>query len=222
MGTTRAVRARPMLVAALLGSATVVLGSRLATALPDLSGSLNGALDGRDDLATVVTEAAHVLVLLGGAFLALTGSQVAVGAFLSGPTPVTGPHHRPTTTPRWWWAVVLAACGTVLLWPVTASGSTTDLRGRTAAGSDDVPPLTGLPLPDLPETATGAPARPRELIVVRPGDSLWAIATRTGPPDATDAEIARQVARLYADNRGRIGPDPDLIHPGTTLHGGAR
>ncbi|NUR09821.1 MAG: LysM peptidoglycan-binding domain-containing protein, partial [Nocardioidaceae bacterium] len=54
-------------------------------------------------------------------------------------------------------------------------------------------------------------------VVVRPGDSLWAIAARHLPPSASVADTARAVHRLYAANADRIGPDPDLVRPGTPL-----
>jgi len=221
LGTSQPVRVRPLLVAALLTVVTVLLGWPAAGALPGLCAELVAALRGGEDLGTVVTECAQVLVLLGGALLALSGSQVAVEVLLSRAQTMTADYRR-GPAPRWWRGVVLAACGSALLAPVAATAASPAPVESAIAASDDFPPLTGLPLPDLPETAARSPLRPPELIVVRPGDSLWSIAARTGPPDATDAETARRVARLYADNRDRIGEDPDLIHPGTTLHGGNR
>jgi resuscitation-promoting factor RpfA len=62
---------------------------------------------------------------------------------------------------------------------------------------------------------TGEPA-PAEVVVHR-GDSLWAIAARALPPDATDADIARSVDAWYSANRQVIGDDPNLILPGQRL-----
>lgn len=56
-----------------------------------------------------------------------------------------------------------------------------------------------------------------EAHLVRPGDSLWSISAGTLGPDATDAQIAAEWPRWYAANRGVIGPDPHLIHPGQEL-----
>ncbi len=54
-------------------------------------------------------------------------------------------------------------------------------------------------------------------VVVRRGDTLWAIAARHLGPQATAAEIAEEWPRWYAANRKVIGSDPDLILPGTIL-----
>ncbi|GAA1852273.1 hypothetical protein [Myceligenerans crystallogenes] len=63
-------------------------------------------------------------------------------------------------------------------------------------------------------------------VVVAEGDSLWSIAAAqlaarakgpgTGPP--RPARVARETAAWYAANRDVIGPDPDLVRPGTVLH----
>jgi resuscitation-promoting factor RpfA len=53
---------------------------------------------------------------------------------------------------------------------------------------------------------------------VQPGDSLWRIAARHLGPDATTAQTAREVNRLWELNQRRIGTgNPDLIFPGQTL-----
>ena len=53
---------------------------------------------------------------------------------------------------------------------------------------------------------------------VRHGDSLWRIAARHLGPDATTAQTAREVNRLWELNQQRIGTgNPDLIFPGQTL-----
>jgi nucleoid-associated protein YgaU len=56
-----------------------------------------------------------------------------------------------------------------------------------------------------------------ERVVVRRGDSLWSIAARDLGPGASDAEVAAQWPRWWHANRAVIGPDPDLILPGTRL-----
>ncbi|HKE69708.1 MAG TPA: hypothetical protein VKB55_10665 [Nocardioidaceae bacterium] len=79
--------------------------------------------------------------------------------------------------------------------------------------------IRGLPLPDRPygrlaAVGTDDPQR----VVVRTGDSLWAIAERHLGPDASTAAIAAEWPRWHAANRALIGPDPDLITPGMVLH----
>jgi nucleoid-associated protein YgaU len=53
--------------------------------------------------------------------------------------------------------------------------------------------------------------------VVRPGDTLWAIAAGRLPTRAAPAAVDRAWRSLYIANRAVIGPDPDLIHVGTEL-----
>lgn len=75
--------------------------------------------------------------------------------------------------------------------------------------------VDGLPLPDRPD-AVGSAHRmsaPAPVLRVRPGDTLWAIAARMLPQDATDAEIAHATGRWHDANRDVIGDDPDLIFP---------
>lgn len=105
----------------------------------------------------------------------------------------------------------------------------------TPAHADRVVPLehvvSGLRLPDRPAVAASDPpaaARPvagvdlngraaAGTVIVRPGDTLWAIAARFLPPDASDAEIARACDRWYATNRDVIGTDADVIFPDQRL-----
>jgi resuscitation-promoting factor RpfA len=53
---------------------------------------------------------------------------------------------------------------------------------------------------------------------VRPGDTLWGIAAAHLPPAwRSPATIDRYWRQVYRANRAVLGPDPDLIHPGTRL-----
>jgi nucleoid-associated protein YgaU len=56
------------------------------------------------------------------------------------------------------------------------------------------------------------------VVIVQPGDTLWAIARRSLPNGSSEAEIARSCAAWFAANRAVIGPDPDLILPDQHLH----
>ena len=75
--------------------------------------------------------------------------------------------------------------------------------------------VDGLRLPDRPTVA--APAEPTAEVVVRAGDTLWAIAQADLGRSADDASTVRAVERWHAANTHVIGPDPDLIHPGQRL-----
>lgn len=55
-------------------------------------------------------------------------------------------------------------------------------------------------------------------VVVRPGDSLWAIAARHIGPEAPDIQIAEAWPHWYAANRDLIGENADLLQPGQVLH----
>ena len=100
--------------------------------------------------------------------------------------------------------------------------------GRSPAASV-AEAIRGLPLPDRPygrltavptEPADDRDQRPDTMrrVVVRPGDSLWAIAARHLGPEATAQAVSTEWRRWYAANRACIGPDPHLIIPGMVLH----
>lgn len=103
--------------------------------------------------------------------------------------------------------LLLVACGATL---------TAGLAGPATAD----PGLAGLPLPDRAVGGATIPTRsepPPATVVVRAGDSLWALAERDLGPAASPAEVARHARRLHRLNRAVVGPDPDLIHPGQQL-----
>jgi hypothetical protein len=116
---------------------------------------------------------------------------------------------------------VLAACGVALI----STGASPALAAG-AAGHRDRPTrlhgaalLTGLPLPERSAAPRPTPHRPpdSDAVVVRPGDSLWAIARRELPPGASDADVTGLWHAIYTANRRVIGPDPDLVQPGQRL-----
>ena len=105
----------------------------------------------------------------------------------------------------------VAVGGAVGLAPVAAS-----------AAADELPPsgpgVVGLRLPDRPTDSIGPATRARRTeVIVRRGDSLWQIAAAHLPVDADNATIAASCARWYAANRAAVGPDQDLLLPGTRL-----
>ncbi len=131
------------------------------------------------------------------------------------------------TGPPWWRQALVGACGLSLAAPVAAHAAPqheqSPHRCAVSCRTGDQRPsvLAGLAFPDLPDaagTASGSPERR----TVRRGDSLWRIARDELAPRATDSAIGREVVAVYAANRAVIGPDPDLILPGTelTLPGG--
>src|SRR5947207_6689076 len=76
---------------------------------------------------------------------------------------------------------------------------------RTASSTTQVTLASTLSVAAAPKTV----ARPVSRYVVRPGDTLSGIAARFAVRGGWPA--------LYAANRPRIGPDPDVIRPGTVL-----
>lgn len=127
--------------------------------------------------------------------------------------------------------VVLAACGAalggLLVHPAHAE------TPPVAADQPGPSVLHGLPLPDRAttaghvsrlvlrkaraHTATTGNLAPARAVDVGPGDTLWALARDSLPTGSSDAEIDRRWRSVYAHNRGVVGPDPDLIHPGQRL-----
>ncbi|MFC7491640.1 MULTISPECIES: LysM peptidoglycan-binding domain-containing protein [unclassified Knoellia] len=97
------------------------------------------------------------------------------------------------------------------LTPATRPAPTLPAPGFTPAA----PRVRPQPDPGLvggrPSPATG------DEVVVHRGDTLWSIAARHLGPQASDAEIAAAWPRWFAQNRGLIGDDPDLILPGQIL-----
>ena len=92
-----------------------------------------------------------------------------------------------------------------------------------------VTPATAVAAPPpkpAPVTTTSEPAPANRtssgpnlaFLVVQPGDSLWSISKRLLGPDASPAQIARKVSRLWDLNDDRIGTGhPDLILVDTKL-----
>lgn len=99
-------------------------------------------------------------------------------------------------------ALFVGAVGSLALSPAQAD------RGSSTTTPANLHSLDGLRLPDRPVSSPSV-----HTIVVKPGDTLWAIAARTLPQGGDDADIARECARWYAANRAVIGDDPNLIHP---------
>lgn len=80
--------------------------------------------------------------------------------------------------------------------------------------------VDGLRLPDRPnvaETTRHSTHEARQTVVVRPGDTLWALARDRSDGRTSAASTVREVQRWYHANRDVIGDNPDLIRPGQRL-----
>ena len=110
-------------------------------------------------------------------------------------------------------ACLKSACA-VLAWSILVVLVAAGLKGsvppaqaniRTASSTTQVTLASTLSVAAAPKTV----ARPVSRYAVRPGDTLSGIAARFAVRGGWPA--------LYAANRPRIGPDPDVIRPGTVL-----
>jgi hypothetical protein len=123
-------------------------------------------------------------------------------------------------------AILVGAAGALVIGPAHAE----------QAGSPDTGlrhSVSGLPLPDRPEGGAARAPAPRAdapvappaaaepvdpgAVEVVPGDTLWSIASRALPADATAAQIAAATTAWHRANRDVIGADPDLIVPAQRL-----
>ena len=89
-------------------------------------------------------------------------------------------------------------------------------RVRVVSLVDRGPPLTRKGGAKATPVSTHTPGA--GTVVIRPGDSLWAIARRLVGPHASDGAVETKVVAIWNLNAGRIGTgDPNLIFPGTRL-----
>lgn len=110
-------------------------------------------------------------------------------------------HHQPATDPP-----TGPATGRPLPQPLTEPFSTDEPTPRPS------------PAPDAGMAAEPTREhRPAGEVVVKRGDTLWAIAARHLGGGATAADIAAEWPHWYTANRVMIGDDPDLILPGMIL-----
>ena len=105
-------------------------------------------------------------------------------------------------------ACVVLAWGMLLTLLVAGMGGSVP---RTQANMRIASSTTAVTLTSTVDAATASTTRaqPAPRYVVRPGDSLSSIAAARAVRGGWQA--------LYAANRRVIGPDPDVIHPGTVL-----
>jgi LysM repeat protein len=105
-------------------------------------------------------------------------------------------------------ACVVLAWGMLLTLLVAGMGGSVP---RTQANMRIASSTTAVTLTSTVDAATASTttAQPAPRYIVRPGDSLSSIAAARAVRGGWQA--------LYAANRRVIGPDPDVIHPGTVL-----
>jgi hypothetical protein len=188
------------LAEALIGYVVVVLALRTLSLLPGSTGRLTGQaalLLSPDAVRTVLD------LLAGGTLLA----QATLTAMPSAP-PGRPPDSIDTIT-----AASVSCIGSV-----GSVGSIGPAGPATRMGPAETrPPSRRLAAP-LPPWLGGGPSKPRVGYTVEPGDTLWDIAAaHLEPTEDSPAEVHRYWQQIYRANRPAIGPDPDLIHPGTRL-----
>jgi hypothetical protein len=100
-----------------------------------------------------------------------------------------------------------------------SSGATAGEAAPASESSEEEAPSAPAPQPAAtPPADHGRHLGGKDSYVVQSGDCLWHIAAALLPGGASDAEIAGEVARLWALNEDSIGTgDPSLIYAGTTL-----
>jgi nucleoid-associated protein YgaU len=92
------------------------------------------------------------------------------------------------------------------------------LTGRSDTDVEELARLVAEVLADSDrQLVPSGPGASENVVVVRPGDSLWRIAEAALGGRPTAAEVDEFWRRIYRDNRQTIGLDPDLIHPDMRL-----
>ena len=150
-------------------------------------------------------------LLAAGVFWAvLIGAAALVEAATRGRVPLTRWVGCPPRVRR----ALLAGLGLALVagpGQAAEAGSSPPVDGSR---HDTAAPRHTLPVPARPLGTAAPAARP---MVVRSGDTLWALARSRLPDTATPAEVLDLVRGLHHRNEAVIGPDPDLIRPGQRL-----
>lgn len=122
--------------------------------------------------------------------------------------------------PGWWRRTVCGVLGSAVVSVPLVAGmpaaiSAPPLADHSSSWPSSGPSLDGLPYPDRPLGASRPQATAS--LVVRRGDTLWDIAAAQLGRRAGSANIAAAWPAWYRANREVVGPDPDLILPGTAL-----
>jgi LysM repeat protein len=118
-------------------------------------------------------------------------------------------------------AIAAAAPAGVAAAPAPAPAPAPAGVATAATGTADVVPDWPAREPAPPPVPEWPTASPDERHVVAAGDCLWSIAaqrlTDTTGSAPSDAAVSGAVDDWWRANRGVIGPDADLIHPGQVL-----
>ena len=143
------------------------------------------------------------------AFRALVLGGVAGGLLLGPAVAASASPVWPTSPP----AVAATTPGPA--WPTDTAPPAETAPPSSPPGAPSATPPTPPPTPPSTPATTGATS-----VVVTPGDSLWSIAADALREDGvtpTATRVAVAWPAWYAANRTAIGPDPGLLHPGTSL-----
>ncbi len=188
-------------------SLSAVATGLLAPTAPTLASEVTGP-----SFPDAAVAAASLLVLAIAAWSLLVSATILLGASSRVVTAIT-----PAVLRR---ALLVGAAGALTITPAHADpASTSDAQHHV---------VSGLALPDRPDspatthsastpTAAPADAGPSGRVRVRPGDTLWAIAARSLPDSASDADVAAATVAWHRANLDVIGADPDLIVPAQLL-----
>lgn len=213
---TRTVR-RALSAAALAGLALVAAGAGPLTSL-----RLVAAPAGDDPTSALV--GATGLAAWVVALWLLLATVVTAGGHLPGRTGRAAARASRRTAPAVVRRTVELALGltvtTAVLGAGPAAASAPSLDWGTQVGAS-APALDWGSAPTAPQEPQPQPQPEPTAVVVAPGDSLWTLAERdlarrsTTPP--SDAAVAQAWPAWWAANREVVGPDPHLLHPGTSL-----
>jgi hypothetical protein len=206
-------------VLAALALTAQVLAAYLAMALTlrtltQLPGLVGRVADSAERALTLPAVRRVLDVLLGGALIAqLALTPTSIG------TMQPSPHAAVTTVATFGQASRWTPAGPTTAEPLTSASPTS-----APAASVPLPiwlgghrPTSGPPGGYLPEV-TARPGGVGARHSVEPGETLWTISAAHLPAaDRSAADIARYWRRIFGANRGWLGADPNLIHPGVTL-----
>lgn len=220
---TRPSAARGLMVCAGAVSATGVLAVTVAPDLAATARTLGAGHGGQLRFDTLLTWGCELVALVVAGWLTVLTVLLVIDARRGRASSRLG-------CPEWLRRVTWAACGVGVAAAITSPAQAVTQADADALGALKAPALLGgLAYPDRPVDAEGisqaTQRNPSPMVttagarqhVVQRGDTLWAIAASTLSPQTGVADVDDRWRRIFADNASILGPDPDLIHPGTVL-----